>query len=130
MVILFVIGIDVKIVSFLYRNFIFWFEIFSVLLLIISVKLLELFKFISLKCVNWNLFFFVDFDKFVGDELLFNVFVFLFLRLFVRNFFFVFKIVWNVIGFVDVKIILFFVYFLIFLFCSSIFYDRFVWIGM
>lgn len=121
MVILFVIGIDVKIVLFLYRNFIFWFEIFSVLLLIINVKLLVLFKFISLKFVNWNLFFFVDFDKFVGDELLFNIFVFLFLRLFVRNFFFVFKIVWNVIGFVDVKIILFFVYFLVFLFCLSIF---------
>lgn len=123
MVILFVIGIDVKIVSFLYRNFIFWFEIFSVLLLIINVKLLVLFKFISLKFVNWNSFFFVDFDKFVGDELLFNVFVFLFLRLFVRNFFFVFKIVWNVIGFVDVKIIFFFVYvyFLVFLFCLSIF---------
>lgn len=121
MVILFVIGIDVKIVLFLYRNFIFWFEIFSVLLLIINVKLLVLFKFISLKFVNWNLFFFVDFDKFVGDELLFNVFVFLFLRLFVRNFFFVFKIVWNVIGFVDVKIIFFFVYFLVFLFCLSIF---------
>lgn len=123
MVNLFVIGIDVKIVSFLYRNFIFWFEIFSVLLLIINVKLLVLFKFISLKFVNWNSFFFVDFDKFVGDELLFNVFVFLFLRLFVRNFFFVFKIVWNVIGFVDVKIIFFFVYvyFLVFLFCLSIF---------
>lgn len=119
----FVIGIDVKIVSFLYRNFIFWFEIFSVLLLIINVKSLVLFKFISLKFVNWNSFFFVDFDKFVGDELLFNVFVFLFLRLFVRNFFFVFKIVWNVIGFVDVKIIFFFVYvyFLVFLFCLSIF---------
>lgn len=121
MVILFVIGIDIKIVLFLCRNFIFWFEIFSVLLLIINVKLLVLFKFISLKFVNWNLFFFVDFDKFVGDELLFNVFVFLFLRLFVRNFFFVFKIVWNVIGFVDVKIIFFFVYFLVFLFCLSIF---------
>lgn len=123
MVNLFVIGIDVKIVSFLYRNFIFWFEIFSVLLLIINVKSLVLFKFISLKFVNWNSFFFVDFDKFVGDELLFNVFVFLFLRLFVRNFFFVFKIVWNVIGFVDVKIIFFFVYvyFLVFLFCLSIF---------